>query len=228
MAIRQITPKRESEKAAYIYVITSDGGPVKVGYTVNTGERLSQLRASSPVPLELLHAEAVPYRDRQFVEKYAHALLWSRRVSGEWFDVTGEQALSAVKLAVVGTAEGRLPPSRTMREKRPTVSPKRKQRETPWGGGRDIAANKYADMCAPTAVSAGRYDPGADVARREALRAVNSRVREVCGPIAVTLLSLVVAQGCAVTSLPGSGRQAALFRQRIEEALDCVGGLTVD
>lgn len=75
-----------------IYIVQSlAGGPVKVGYTRDRAalrQRLIKLQMGSPEKLAVL---SVHDGDRKH-EKACHDLMAPRRRSGEWFDVTHEQA----------------------------------------------------------------------------------------------------------------------------------------
>ncbi|WP_433935153.1 GIY-YIG nuclease family protein [Brevundimonas diminuta] len=216
-----------SREQAFVYVIGPDGGPFKVGFTSSPKDRLCFLNSASPTRLSIRYIEEVPHRDRQLVEKYAHALLWGRHTSGEWFNVSEEQGEMAVKLAVAGVAAGKLPPGPSAREAQQSGSPKRKDREKRWGARARIV-RAYYDLATPAGPGSPRYCPDEEVMRRARLRDVHDQIEARCGPTAITLLSLVVAQGRAITSLSGSHRQGPLLERRLKEALDCFGSLTAD
>lgn len=225
MATPDVSPA-PSKGQAFLYVIGPDSGPYKVGFSAKPKSRLQFLNSGSPVRLSLHYTLAVPSRDQLLVEKYAHALLWSRRSSGEWFDVTVEQAEMAIRLAADGIAAGRLPPGPSAREARPSESPKKKDREPGLRRRNRVAADTYYELALPSRRQTATYDPEQEIDRRDQFRRLNERVSQICGPVAVTLLSMVVAQGRPISSLPGSHRQSALFLRKLDEALDCVAVLT--
>ena len=99
-----------------LYVIGGDSGPLKIGYSGNPKNRLRELNVASPLDLEIKHTRNVPELTCKFTEKYAHALLSSRWVRGEWFDVSLEQAIAAIRLADEGVRAGRLPPGPSVQD----------------------------------------------------------------------------------------------------------------
>ncbi|HMN36269.1 MAG TPA: GIY-YIG nuclease family protein [Hyphomicrobium sp.] len=78
-----------------IYVIRSEPGPVKIGITGNVSRRLSYLRTASAVPLHLAYAGETE-ADVESVERQVHSILAERRMSGEWFNVSAQEAVEAV------------------------------------------------------------------------------------------------------------------------------------
>jgi hypothetical protein len=78
-----------------IYVIRSESGPVKVGISSQPRLRLSEFRISSPVPLHLDYIIEVE-GDAHVLEQRTHAILATRRMCGEWFNVESHTAVAAV------------------------------------------------------------------------------------------------------------------------------------
>jgi hypothetical protein len=83
------------KKSRSIYVVQSGPGPVKVGIAGRVAQRLSQLRVSSPVPLHLFFC-AETDDDVASLEKRTHRILRDSHMSGEWFNVTAQEAAHAV------------------------------------------------------------------------------------------------------------------------------------
>ena len=81
-----------------VYVIASEAGPLKVGIAGNPRRRLSTLRTASAVRLGMVYSAKIS-GDAKAVERRAHELLTSGRLSGEWFDVPQNQAVAAIALA---------------------------------------------------------------------------------------------------------------------------------
>lgn len=81
-----------------VYFIRAIGGhgPIKIGKSGNVRERLAQLNAGSPYPLEVL--ATLPGGDAQ--ERQLHSLFSDSRERGEWFTAT------VALLAVVAHAKG--------------------------------------------------------------------------------------------------------------------------
>lgn len=79
-----------------IYVVSiSDEGPVKIGIASNMSTRLSGIQTGSPVKLTVSHLHIV-HGDAFALEKAVHASLASRRLHGEWFDVSVHIAVEAI------------------------------------------------------------------------------------------------------------------------------------
>jgi hypothetical protein len=85
--------------ARSLYVIGSDTGPQKIGVSANVARRLAVLQTHSPHALTA-HHQAQPASDARLVERVAHALLAAKRLRGEWFDVSVEDAIAAIDQAI--------------------------------------------------------------------------------------------------------------------------------
>lgn len=82
-----------------VYIICQEGGqsPVKIGISVKVDSRFSTLQAANPNRLQVY--KTFPYRTvtlAQKVERRVHSLLKERRIRGEWFDVSPEEAEKAI------------------------------------------------------------------------------------------------------------------------------------
>ena len=85
---------------AYVYVVGSIAGPVKVGITSAPRERLSGLKMMSPIPIEGCRLFACPKQsDAASLESMAHAALAPKNRHGEWFDVPMAEAADAIQAA---------------------------------------------------------------------------------------------------------------------------------
>jgi len=72
-----------STGGSFVYFIQAEsGGPVKIGHSVDPGQRLSQLQSSSPYKLVI---RAVIPGDRA-KEREFHHLFHKQRIRGEWFE----------------------------------------------------------------------------------------------------------------------------------------------
>lgn len=79
MSSHQVAPR-----SSYVYFIQAqEGGPVKIGWTVNPHKRLKALQAASPYKLVIRHA----LRGTQQLEHYLHERFAGCRLEGEWFEV---------------------------------------------------------------------------------------------------------------------------------------------
>lgn len=90
----------------FAYVIgASRDGPLKVGVALKPWERLVILQTGHPERLQCFWMDPTPRGDR--VERIAHQILAPSRMTGEWFDVPLEVAISAVAVAAIVLDEGR-------------------------------------------------------------------------------------------------------------------------
>jgi hypothetical protein len=85
-------------KSAKVYVIACEGR-VKIGRSANPEMRRRGLQSSTPALLTLVHVTD-ERDDSSYVETTAHHLLAAKRLAGEWFDVTQEEAIAAVREAM--------------------------------------------------------------------------------------------------------------------------------
>ena len=82
-------------KEGYVYAISNPAWPdwIKIGMAIDAEDRLNGYQTSSPMrDYKLLHS--VPSKDRGKLERVAHkaAALCGER-QGEWFKITGEEAV---------------------------------------------------------------------------------------------------------------------------------------
>lgn len=85
---------------SFLYIISaSEAGPVKLGFSQDPEKRLRQLQTASPLPLRLFHVEEVEPDRVKIAEKALHRIIGHKRVKGEWFDVSVEEAISEVMFA---------------------------------------------------------------------------------------------------------------------------------
>jgi DNA-binding XRE family transcriptional regulator len=95
-----------SAAASNVYVLKSDHGLVKVGISKNPEKRAKDLRSHSGLVIDLAYAREL--ENAGSVERAAHIILDAKRRNGEWFDVTVEEAISAIDLAVEGLPRSEL------------------------------------------------------------------------------------------------------------------------
>lgn len=87
---------------SYVYVIASSPeGPVKVGCSKHPDKRLKQLQTGHSEVLELAYTTAVPAAQVRLMERVIHETNRHRKVHGEWFDLTVENAILEVRCAVM-------------------------------------------------------------------------------------------------------------------------------
>jgi hypothetical protein len=92
----------QGSKIALLYTIyESPKGPTKIGITQNDRARGQSLQTGNPRPLNF--GIGLPCLFSQDVERRVHQRLASKRLVGEWFDVTPEEAEAAIDAVI---AEG--------------------------------------------------------------------------------------------------------------------------
>lgn len=84
----------------FIYIIGTILGHKKIGYGKSPRSRLKQLQTGNPERLEILHTVEVSDKQARLVEKSSHVILAEYRLTGEWFDVDLETAITAIDRAV--------------------------------------------------------------------------------------------------------------------------------
>lgn len=83
------------KKAKSLYVMGSAIGLTKIGISDDPSARLRTIQAASGIRLSLVHSSDKTANARS-IEAAAHKLLASKRKTGEWFDVTAEEAIEAL------------------------------------------------------------------------------------------------------------------------------------
>jgi len=84
-----------------IYVIGPAEGPYKIGYSGNPSHRLSTLQVGTTDFLHLHYREETETSKAKVIEKLIHRQLGHKRIRGEWFNVTLDEAISEVKFAFI-------------------------------------------------------------------------------------------------------------------------------
>lgn len=84
--------------SAYIYVMRDVNGPAKIGFSKSPVARRSQVSSDASATITIPFAAMVDGNHR-VLERMAHEILRDKRVAGEWFDVTDEAAVDAVRKA---------------------------------------------------------------------------------------------------------------------------------
>ncbi len=102
-----------------VYVIKSAMNICKIGISSDPEKRLRNLLTAHGLGLDLVHVEIVESGRAELVERAAHKMLDRVRSKGEWFRVSEEKAIHAVRVAawIVADCEAAL--------SRPEKKPKR-------------------------------------------------------------------------------------------------------
>lgn len=91
---------------SYVYVIASDpAGPVKIGFSKHPEKRVTQLQTGHSETLRLYYYHSLPAESVKLMEKAVHATNRHRKVKGEWFNLSVEDAILEVRHAVIRYAD---------------------------------------------------------------------------------------------------------------------------
>ncbi len=82
-----------------IYVIQSDGGPIKVGRSINPEHRRKMLTIQQPYDMKTIFVCEVQADREAQIERLAHSILAPYHLRGEWFITSPEIAIAAVETA---------------------------------------------------------------------------------------------------------------------------------
>lgn len=88
-----------SYSSCFLYVLGAEGGPYKVGYSVNPIARVEQLQTGHYDELKLWALSQTPSGVGMWVEEQVHRALDSVRVRREWFSTTLDNILAVIDLA---------------------------------------------------------------------------------------------------------------------------------
>lgn len=102
-----------SDRPQFLYVIGSDAGPQKIGIASNVKSRLGGLQTSNHLRLAIASKEPIEPENARLAEARAHSLLANRRLAGEWFSVSPEDAAAAVRQAIADVRNGWTRPAKT-------------------------------------------------------------------------------------------------------------------
>ncbi len=80
----------------FIYVIGPEKGPQKIGITNNLKNRLRAIQTGNPDVLSVQHFEEIDASRVRLLEKKIHEELSYKRLKGEWFNLTVEEAIDFV------------------------------------------------------------------------------------------------------------------------------------
>lgn len=86
----------------HLYAISDGAGAVKIGVSGKVQHRLRALQVSHARALTLICS--FPVLEAKHAERYVHTLLADKRLLGEWFDITADEARTAIEAALGATA----------------------------------------------------------------------------------------------------------------------------
>jgi len=85
----------------FLYVIGTDESYQKIGFSKDVAKRLATLQTGNPNRLRIHHAEPVPEGRVRLLERKLHAELNHKRLKGEWFNMTPEDAKLYLQFAII-------------------------------------------------------------------------------------------------------------------------------
>lgn len=87
---------------SYIYVIAVlEDGPVKIGFSKSPDKRLRQLQTGQADVLRLFHSEPIELDKVHLMEQVVHRENRHRKIKGEWFNMSVEDAILEVRHAMI-------------------------------------------------------------------------------------------------------------------------------
>ena len=86
-------------QTSYLYAVTDDGTRHKIGHTKDLRQRLSTFQTGQAGKLQLSAAISVPQCRARALEAHIHRDIAWRRIRGEWFEMTPEEAWSLLEFA---------------------------------------------------------------------------------------------------------------------------------
>ncbi len=89
----------------FLYVIGPEKGYQKIGFSQNVEKRLSSIQTGNPQRLKIHYKHEVPKEKVRLLEKKIHENVKTQKVSGEWFDLTPEEARAEVDFIIIRWAD---------------------------------------------------------------------------------------------------------------------------
>lgn len=84
---------------SYLYVIGNDTNRQKIGFSGNVEKRLATLQTGNPDTLKIHHKIECSSEKTRVLEKKIHTELSYKRLKGEWFNMTPEEATNYLEFA---------------------------------------------------------------------------------------------------------------------------------
>jgi hypothetical protein len=82
---------------SYVYAISDEKSKIKIGVSGHPPSRVKQLQFECRNKLTLLHSLKCQENEAYRIERTAHRLIENKKVSGEWFEVSADEAINAIK-----------------------------------------------------------------------------------------------------------------------------------
>ena len=84
---------------SYLYVIGNDTDRQKIGFSKDVEKRLKTLQTGNPDKLKIHYKIECPSNKTISLEKKIHTELSYKRLKGEWFDMTPQEAMNYLEFA---------------------------------------------------------------------------------------------------------------------------------
>jgi hypothetical protein len=91
---------------AHVYAIAAGSNAVKIGRSQKPAERMASLQTAHYEPLKLAFSLPCDEAQAALIERFAHVMLREKRLAGEWFGVTVEEATQAIQAALERVRNG--------------------------------------------------------------------------------------------------------------------------
>lgn len=85
----------------FLYVIGNNSNKQKIGFSKDVARRLKTLQTGNSEELLLHYYVPIPENKVRILEKKIHHELSYKRLKGEWFNITAEEAKSFLDFAVI-------------------------------------------------------------------------------------------------------------------------------
>lgn len=85
----------------YIYVIGNNENRQKIGFAKDPQRRLKALQTGNPDKLYLHHCVEIPVEKVRIMENKIHTEISYKRIKGEWFNLTANEAKLVLDHAVI-------------------------------------------------------------------------------------------------------------------------------
>lgn len=118
-------PKSADSLGRHLYVIGTaiNEAPVKIGISDSANIRLRNVQSGNPRRLAVLHVIDVETAAARFAEAKIHHHFSAKRLVGEWFDVTGQEATEIISAALNAIDRRVAMPEPGTRKAKPTARP---------------------------------------------------------------------------------------------------------
>lgn len=90
----------------FLYVIGTDkNSAMKIGYSKYPEKRLKQLQTGHPEELRLYYFQSVSSENVKLMEQAIHSTNRHKKIKGEWFNMTADDAIVEVQHAIIRYSE---------------------------------------------------------------------------------------------------------------------------